>query len=44
MVKQSYLEITEKKELDPPIKEFRWGERTKHEFNGLDILKYVSKV
>lgn len=43
-MREKYLAMTLNKNVDPPIKEFQWGERAYLELSKKDILELVCKV
>ena len=43
-IRQHYLEVVQIKELENPVKEYKWGERAIRECDKKNILKFVCKV
>ena len=44
LVRQGYLDMTRQPNMDPPVTEFRWGQRAKLETSKRKVLDFVSKV
>ena len=42
--RQGYLEVTKQPSMEPPVTEFRWGQRAKNETSKRKVLEFVSKV
>ena len=43
-VRQCYLEVTRQPNTEPPVSEFRWGQRAFLETSKENILNFVSQV
>lgn len=44
LVRQGYLDMTRQPNMDPPVTEFRWGQRAKLETSKRKVLDFVSKI
>ncbi|KAL3853175.1 hypothetical protein ACJMK2_016740 [Sinanodonta woodiana] len=43
-VRQGYIEIVRQTNTDPPVNEFKWGQRAKHETTKRKVLTFVCQI